>query len=90
MRVDHGRNRVGCIVEAVDEFKAEGDQQCNEEQDVRKKCGGLHAGRFDVFVDAVGDKEQSGCKDAEEDQHRQWVEAFIEVRPRGRFNNPAI
>jgi hypothetical protein len=42
----------------VDEFKAESDQQCNKEQQVRQKGRGFGgAGGLDIRVEAVGYKE---------------------------------
>jgi hypothetical protein len=35
----------------------------------------------DVGVNAVGDEQQPGGKDAEENDHRQGVETLVEVRP---------
>ena len=48
MRVDDGRNRVGRIVETVDELKAQGDQQRHEQQHERKICGYLCPGRVNI------------------------------------------
>ena len=81
MGVDHGRDRVGGVVEAVDEFEAERDQQCHEQQDIGQVGGDPHAGRVDVGVDAVGDVQQSGGEDAEEQDHGQRIEPLVEVRP---------
>ena len=35
--VDHGRDRIGGVVEAVDEFEAERDQEGDEQQDERRR-----------------------------------------------------
>ena len=83
MGIDHGRDRVGGVVETVDEFEAERDQERHEQQDVGQVGGDPHAGCVDVDVDAVGDVQQSGGEDAEEQDHGQRVKPLVEVRPRG-------
>jgi len=40
--VDHGRDRVGRIVEAIDEFEAERDQQRHAQQDERQRRAFLY------------------------------------------------
>jgi hypothetical protein len=60
VRIDHGRDRVGGIVEAVDELEAERDQQGDKEQQERQISRYLGAGRVDIGIDAVGDVQQGG------------------------------
>ena len=77
--VDHGRHRVGGVVEAVDELEAERDQQRDEQQEIGQVGRDLGAGRVDVGIEAVGDEQQSAGEDAEEQDHRQRVEALVEI-----------
>ncbi len=90
MGVDHGRDRVGGVVETVDEFEAERDQERHEQQDVGQEGGDPHAGGVDVGVDAVGDEQQSGGEDAEEQDHGQRIETLVQVRPGGRLDGRRV
>ena len=90
MGVDHGRDRVGGVVEAVDEFEAERDQQRHEQQNIGQVGGDPHAGRVDVGVDAVGDVQQPGGEDAEEQDHGQRIEPLVEVWPRVRLDRRRV
>ena len=47
-------------MEAIDEFEAEGDQQSDQEQQIRQKRRGTIAAFIDVGVKAVRDKEDAG------------------------------
>ena len=79
--IDHGRDRVGGVVEAVDELEAERDQKRDEQQDVGQVSRDPGAGRVDVGIDAVGDEQQSCGENAEEQDHRQRVETLVEIGP---------
>ncbi|MGY3411573.1 hypothetical protein ACVWZV_007686 [Bradyrhizobium sp. GM5.1] len=90
MGVDHGRYRVGGVVEAVDEFEAERDQQRDKQEDVGQIARDPRAGRIDIRIDAVGHIEQARGEDAEEQDHRQRIEALVEIWPRGRLDRRGI
>ena len=77
--VDHRGHRVGRVVEAVDEFEAERDQQCDKKQEIGQVGRDLGAGRVDVDIDAVGDEQQRGRHDPRVDDARQRMKAAIEV-----------
>ncbi len=86
MGVDHGRDCVGGIVEAVDEFKAERDQERHQQQQIGQVGRHLDAGRVDVGIDAVGDKQQPGGENAEEHDQGQGIEALVEIGPGCRLD----
>ncbi|MGY4361614.1 hypothetical protein ACVW0J_008107 [Bradyrhizobium sp. i1.7.7] len=90
MGVDHGRHRVGGVVEAVDEFEAERDQQRDEQEDVGQEGRHLRAGRVDVDIDAVGNEQQACGKDAEEQDHRERVKTLVEIWPGSRLDRRRI
>ncbi|MET4829202.1 hypothetical protein ABH972_006791 [Bradyrhizobium ottawaense] len=77
-------------MEAVDEFEAERDQERDEQQDVGQVARHACAGRVDVDIDAVGDEQQPRGEDAEEQDHRQRIEALVEIWPRGRLDRRGI
>ena len=77
--VDHRRHGVGRVVEAVDEFEAERNQQRDKEQEIGQIGRDLGAGRVDVDIDAVGDEQQRGRHDPRVDDARQRMKAAIEV-----------
>jgi hypothetical protein len=88
--VDHRRHRIGGVVKAVDELEAERDQQRDEQQDVGQVGRHPRAGRVDVDIDAVGDEQQARGENAEEQDHRQRIEALVEIGPRGRLDRRGI
>ena len=79
-RVDDGRHGVRGIVEAVDEFEAERDQQRDEEEQERQVVRDLCAGLIDVGIDAVGNEQQDGRNDAAENNAGYRVDGAAEVR----------
>ena len=66
-------------MKAVDELEAERDQQRDEQQKVRQIGGDLGAGGVDVDVNAVGDEQQPAGQNSEKQDHRQRVEALVEI-----------
>ena len=68
-------------MEAVDELEAERDQQRDEEQQERQVTGDLGAGGIDVGIDAVGDEQDAGGNDAQEEDPGQRIEALVEIGP---------
>ena len=73
--VDDGRDRVGGVVEAVDEFEAERDQQRDEKQDIGQVGRDPRAGGVDIDIDAVGDEQQRGCHHPQINDPRQRMKA---------------
>jgi len=62
------------------------DQKHNEQENIGHVGRDLGAGGFDIRIDAVGNEQQAGGKDTEEQDHGQRSEAFIEIGPGGRLN----
>ena len=77
-------------MEAVDELEAERDQQRDEQQDEGQVGRDLGAGRVDVGIDAVGDEQQPGGENAEEEDHRQRIETLVEIGPRSRLDRRSL
>src|SRR3954454_5492891 len=90
MGVDYGRNRVGGVVEAVDEFEAERDQEGDDKEDIGQVARDPRAGRIDIRIDAVGHIEQARGEDAEEQDQCQRIEALVEIWPRSRLDRRGI
>ncbi|MCY1460531.1 hypothetical protein D9M71_780980 [compost metagenome] len=59
MGVDHRGHRVGRVVKAIDELKAQGDQQGHPEQQEGRPGGDHRTGGVDVAKQAPGGIEQS-------------------------------
>ncbi|MEY9680403.1 hypothetical protein ABIF13_001177 [Bradyrhizobium elkanii] len=78
--VDHGGDRVCGVMEAVDEFEAERDQQCDEQQDIRQERSDARAGGVDIGIDAVGNEQQRGRNHAQIDNPGERMKALVEVR----------
>jgi len=57
--VDHGCDRIGGVVESVDEFEAEGDEQRHAEQEERQIAGDGRTGRSQILMDAVSRKKKA-------------------------------
>ena len=66
MGIDDGRDGICGVVEAIDEFEAERDHQCDEQQDERQVSRDLRAGLVHIDIKAVGDEQEPGRQDAEE------------------------
>ena len=62
--VDDGRDGVGGVVEAVDEFKAERDQHRHAEQQERQDRGRAAPAAATSRVDRIGHEEQAAGDDA--------------------------
>ena len=77
--VDHGRDRVGGIVETVDELKTERNQQGDKQEKIRQICRDLCSGSIDVDIDAVRHEQQTSSENAEEDDHGERIEALVEI-----------
>ena len=69
--VDHRRDRVGGVVEAVDELEAQGDQQRYAQQQEWRPGGELGAHFVHVVHQAVGGEQQAHGEYGEEHDHRQ-------------------
>src|SRR5580692_4448769 len=78
-RIDDGRDRVGGVVKAVDELKAEGDQKRDKQQKEGRIAGNFTAGRIDIGIDAVGDEQNNSRDDAAEDYAGQRIDGAGEV-----------
>ena len=63
MSIDDRCNRVGGIVKAVDEFKAERNQQRNAKQQKWQYADEWGPGRGDVPVNIIGGEEKSESDD---------------------------
>ncbi|MGY4442951.1 hypothetical protein ACVWWR_005967 [Bradyrhizobium sp. LM3.2] len=77
-------------METVDEFEAERNQERNDKQDIGQVARDPGTGRIDIGIDAVGHIEQAHGQDAEEQDHRQRIEALVEIWPRGRLDRRGI
>ena len=84
MSVDDGRDRVCGVVEPVDELETEGDQQRDEEQQVRQKRRALGAACGDIGIEAVRHEEQAAAQQQEKYDGGTRVEALVE-RGTNRF-----
>ena len=73
--VDAGGDGVGGIVEAVDELKAERDEEGDAEQEVREEAGG--GGDGEVCEEAVEDVGEAAEEEDAEDHHADAVAAFV-------------
>jgi hypothetical protein len=81
MGIDHGRHRVGGIVEPIDELETERNQQRHHQQQIRQIARDLGAGGVDIGINAVGHEQKPGGDDPKKDDHRQRVETLIEIGP---------
>src|SRR4051812_24328622 len=79
MRINDRGNCIGGVVEAIDEFESERDQQRHKEQQVGQVCGDFGAGLRDIAVEAVGDEQEGGANDAKEDNDGAWINWMIEL-----------
>ena len=66
VRVDDGRDGVGGVVEAVDEFEAERDQQRHAQEQKGQPRRDRRAGRFDVLMETIGRVEQAAREQRQE------------------------
>ncbi len=66
MGIDNGSDGVCGVVEAIDEFEAERDHKCDEQQDEGQVSRDLRAGLVDIDIKAIGDEQEPGRQDAEE------------------------
>jgi hypothetical protein len=78
-RVDHGRDRIGGVMEAVDEFETERDQQGDEQQNEWRVAGHARAGRVEIGVDAVGHKQQSASEDSHQDDGCERMRPGVQI-----------
>ena len=80
MGIDHGRDRIGGVVEAVDEFEGERDQQSDAEQDEGQPGRRRHPGAADVLVERPDGVGEAGQHDRDEDQAGDHAARRIELR----------
>ena len=66
MGIDDGSDGVCGVVEAIHELEAEGDHQCDEQQDEGQVSCDLRAGLVHVDIKAVGDEQEPGRQNPEE------------------------
>jgi hypothetical protein len=66
MGIDDGSNGVCGVVETIDEFEAERDDERYEQQDEGQVGRDLRAGLVDIDIKAVGHEQEPGRQDAEE------------------------
>ena len=78
--VDDGRDRVGGVVEAVDEFEAERDQERDAEQEERHDRRRTAAEVGDVGADRIGHVEQPAGEHGENAEHEPDIHRMIEMR----------
>ena len=83
--VDDRGDRVGGVVEAVDEFEPECDQQGDAEQDERQDRRRSAAGRGHVRSDRIGHVEQAQREDGEDAERHARVDRMVEMRLDRRF-----
>ena len=83
--VDDRGDRVGGVVEAVDEFEAERDQQRHAEQNERHNCRRSAASVRDVGPDRIGHVEQAKSQDREDPERKSRVHRLVEMRLHRRF-----
>ncbi len=82
MRVDDGCHGVGRIVEPVDEFEAERDQQSDAEQKEGQYAGDRGSRRRNVPGDVISDEEKPESHDGKENQDRLDPHRVIKLWPR--------
>ncbi len=79
MGIDHRRHRVGSVVEAVDEFKAQRDQQRDKQQQERHERNRFRPRRRRIGIDAVTDVPHGGDHHCQESEQADIAEPGIEV-----------
>jgi len=67
-------------VEAIDEFEAESDQQCHEEEQERQKRRDSGAAVVDVCIQAVHHEEQASSEQPQKDHGGARIELPVEAR----------
>ena len=85
MGVDDGRDRVRGVVEAVDEFEAERDQQRDAEQNERHDCRRSAASVRNVGPDRIGHVEQAKSENREEPERKPRVHRLVQIHFGRRF-----
>ena len=85
MGINDRGDSVGRVVEAVDEFEAERNQQRDAEQEERHDGRRPAAGRRNVRSDRIGHVEQADGEDREDAERKSGVDRMIEVRLDRRF-----
>jgi len=81
MGINDGCDRIGGVVESVDEFEAERDEQCHGEQEERQVASDGRTGRSQILMDAVGGKKEPESHDSEKNQDRSDPHRLIEFWP---------
>ena len=77
MRIDHGGDSVGGVVEAVDELESERDEQRDAEQNVRPRGGEMGSGEVPGKLGAGID--QSGKQSDAEDDHPDGARGLVHL-----------
>jgi hypothetical protein len=72
-------------VEAVDEFKTEGNQQRNEQQQVGQECRRSGAARSDVGIKTVRDEQHAPRQQEEKYQRGARIEPAFEIGARSAY-----
>src|SRR6185503_21115524 len=67
-------------MEAIDELEAERDQQGDEQKKTGQVGRRLHAGRFDVRVQAIRHEQYAGAEESEEQDQCERIGRGIELR----------
>ena len=82
MRIDDGCDGIGRVMEAVDEFEAERDQQRHPKE--QKGQIGAHgrAGLGNVEVNTVGREQEAGRENAAEEHYGDEVGSLVEIGTR--------
>ena len=88
--VDHRGDGIGGVVEAVDELEAERDQQSDEQKKIWQVGRRLHAGRFDVRVQAIRHEQHAGAEHTEEQDQCKRIGRGVELRFVGRPRNRQV
>jgi hypothetical protein len=83
--IDDGRHGIRGIVEAVDEFEAERNQQRDAKQEERQNRRRSAAGRRKVRADRIGHIKQAKREHREQDQRQPDIERTIEMRLHRRY-----
>ena len=80
VRVDDGGDRIGGVVEAVDEFETERDQKRDSEQHERKDRRRSSTGHGDVRAYRIGHVEKTAGQHGENPERKPDVHRVIEMR----------
>ena len=68
MGINHRCDRIGCIVKAIDEFKAQRNQQGNAQQQKGRPCGDRDARFRDIFGNTIGREKKTAGQNGKENK----------------------